>query len=192
MTGTRVEMVFDKAVSNILHNDTLDRVMAEQMQALGALQVSADELAFAAQIQATISAEELASSGAHFAAALRNPKAVVAEILPYDPAAARPVTGSTDVGDVSWAVPTTQCLTACFAWGTAFHSWQMVSQGKTTLAHKGMLLAAKSLAATGLALMQRPQVLHDAAAELHAKRGGQPYRCPIPADVLPPPARSTG
>ena len=189
MTGTTVEIVFDKAVSNVLHNDTLDRVMAEQMEALGALEVSDDERRFAAQIQATIGAEEFTNSAKHFAAALRDPQPIVPGILPYSADAPRPVTGSTDMGDVSWAAPTTQCLAACFAWGTGFHSWQMVAQGKTSLAHKGMLLAAKCLAATGVALVGRPEVLRAAAHELHDKRGGAPYRCPIPADVLPPPAR---
>lgn len=189
MTGTRVEVVFDKAVSNVLHNDTLDAVMAEQLQAIGALQVTDDEFAFASRVQQTLSDEELASSGKHFGAALRNPSSVVPGILPYEPLAPRPMTGSTDMGDVSWAVPTTQCLTACFAWGTAFHSWQMVSQGKQSLAHKGMLLAAQALAATGLALMDRPQVLKQAAEELNSRRGGKPYRCPIPPDILPPPQR---
>ncbi|WP_436305503.1 MULTISPECIES: amidohydrolase [unclassified Variovorax] len=189
MTGTTVEMVFDKAVSNVLHNDTLDRVMAEQMEAVGALEVSEDERRFAAKMQATISGEELASSAKHFAAALRDPQPIATGIQPYRPDAARPVTGSTDMGDVSWAAPTTQCLTACFAWGTAFHSWQMVAQGKTSLAHKGMLLAAKCLAATGVALAGRPELLCEAENELRAKRGGAAYRCPIPEEVLPPPAR---
>jgi aminobenzoyl-glutamate utilization protein B len=189
MTGTSVEIEFDRAVSNVLHNDTLDRVMAEQMEAIGALDVSEEELRFATKIQATIGKEEFANSAKHFAAALRDPQPIVPGILPYRPDAARPVTGSTDMGDVSWAAPTTQCLTACFAWGTAFHSWQMVSQGKNSLAHKGMLLAAKALAATGVALFGRPEVLKEAKRELQSKRGGAPYRCPIPADVLPPPAR---
>ena len=192
MTGTTVEMVFDKAVSNVLHNDTLDRVMAEQMEAVGALEVSEEERSFAAKMQSTLSAEELASSAKHFAAALRDPQPIATGIQPYRPEAARPVTGSTDMGDVSWAAPTTQCLTACFAWGTAFHSWQMVSQGKTSLAHKGMLLAAKCLAATGVALAGRPEVLCEAERELRAKRGGAPYRSPIPEDVMPPPAAGEG
>ncbi|HSW04677.1 amidohydrolase [Aquabacterium sp.] len=189
MTGTSVEMVFDKAVSNVLHNDALDRVMAEQMEAIGALDVSDEERAFAAQIQATLAPDDLSNSSKHFAAALRDPQPIVTGVLPYSATASRPVTGSTDMGDVSWAAPTTQCLTACFAWGTGFHSWQMVSQGKASLAHKGMLLAAKCLAATGVALVRRPDVLQEAARELAGKRGGAPYRCPIPADVLPPPAR---
>ena len=56
--------------------------------------------------------------------------------------------GTTDVGDVSWIVPTVQCHTACFAIGTPFHTWQLVTQGNLPAAHKGMVLAAKAMAAT--------------------------------------------
>ncbi len=143
MTGTRLEIVFDKACSNILHNDTLDAILDRNMRALGGLEVNASETDFAAKIQSTVNADDLANSSRHFAAALRDPRPIITEVLPYHPDVKRPVTGSTDVGDVSWVVPTTQCLTACYAWGTGFHSWQMVAQGKLSLAHKGMLLAAK-------------------------------------------------
>lgn len=190
MTGTRMEMVFDKACSNVLHNDTLDAVLDRNMQALGAMQVDGDELAFASEIQKTIKPEDLANAARHFAAALRDPRPIIPEILPYRPDAERPVTGSTDVGDVSWAAPTTQCLTACYAWGTGFHSWQMVSQGKLSLAHKGMLLAAKTLAATGVDLASKADVLKAAREELVKKRGSEQYVCPIPPDVAPPPMRS--
>jgi aminobenzoyl-glutamate utilization protein B len=189
MTGTRVEMVFDKACSNVLHNDTLDTVLDRNMQAIGGMLVTADELDFAEQIQQTIKSDDLANASRHFAAALRDPRPIIPEILAYRPDAERPVTGSTDVGDVSWAAPTTQCLTACYAWGTGFHSWQMVSQGRLPLAHKGMLLAAKTLAATAIDLAGKPEVLRAAREELHRKRGMRPYECPIPADVAPPPAR---
>ncbi len=189
MTGTRVEVVFDKAVSNVLHNDTLDRVMDENLQALGGFTPTEDELAFAGRIQSTLKAQDFESSAKHFAAALREPQAIVAGVLPYSPHG-RSVTGSTDMGDVSWAAPTTQCLTACYAWGTGFHSWQMVSQGKLPLAHKGMLMAAKGMAATAIDLAGRPEVLQEARTELARKRGGKPYRSPIPDDILPPPAQA--
>ncbi|MFB9121850.1 amidohydrolase [Paraburkholderia dipogonis] len=192
MTGTRVEMVFDKACSNVLHNDTLDTVLDRNMQAIGSMIVTAEEVAFAAEIQKTINPDDLANASRHFAAALRDPRPIIAEILPYRPDAERPVTGSTDVGDVSWAAPTTQCLTACYAWGTGFHSWQMVSQGKLSLAHKGMLLAAKTLAATGIDLAGQPETLRAAREELHRKRMMKPYQCPIPGDIAPPPARAAG
>lgn len=189
MTGTRLEIVFDKACSNILHNDTLDAILDRNMRALGGLEVNTSETDFAAKIQNTVNADDLANSSRHFAAALRDPRPIITEVLPYHPDVKRPVTGSTDVGDVSWVVPTTQCLTACYAWGTGFHSWQMVAQGKLSLAHKGMLLAAKTLAATAIDLAGTPDTLREARQELERKRGQRPYECPIPPEVMPPPAR---
>jgi aminobenzoyl-glutamate utilization protein B len=189
MTGTRLELLFDKAVSNVLHNDTLDTVLNENMQAIGGMDVTEEEVHFAKAIQTTIKAQDFENASRHFAATLRDPRPILPDIRPYRNDVQRPVTGSTDVGDVSWAAPTTQCLTACFAWGTGFHSWQMVSQGKLSLAHKGMLLAAKTMAATGIDLASKPDVLAAARAELIRKRGTDTYVCPIPDDIVPPPAR---
>ena len=93
---------------------------------------------------------------------------------------------STDVGDVSWVVPTARCLGACFALGTPFHSWQLVAQGKSTIAHKGMQQTAKVMAATAAALYMSPTLLDDAKAELREQSTVEPYVCPIPAEVPPP------
>lgn len=189
MSGTSLEIVFDKAVSNVLHNDVLDAVMAQQIEALGEMPFDPEEAAVAEKIQSTFTGSEFENSAKHFAASIRTPRPVISQPIPYNPHAPRPVTGSTDMGDVSWAVPTTQCLTACYAWGTAFHSWQMVSQGKSTLATRGMLHAAKAMAATAAKLMGDRETLGRAADELDDRRKGKPYRCPIPDDVLPPPMR---
>ena len=62
--------------------------------------------------------------------------------------------GSTDVGDVSWVVPTVQTNVCCYAAGTALHSWQAVAQGKASIAHKGMLTATKVMACTGADLLE--------------------------------------
>lgn len=59
-----------------------------------------------------------------------------------------------DVGDVSWVVPTVQTNVCCYAAGTALHSWQAVAQGKASIAHKGMLTAAKVMACTGADLLE--------------------------------------
>ena len=92
---------------------------------------------------------------------------------------------STDVAGVSWLAPTVQCNVACCALGTPGHSWQMVAQGKSSWAHKGMLLAAKAMAGTGLDILQQPELLAAAKQELQERLGGEPYRCPIPEGVQP-------
>ena len=70
--------------------------------------------------------------------------------------------GSTDVGDVSWVVPTVQARVATCAVGTPFHTWQAVAQGKSPAAHKGMVHAAKVMASTASTLLKSPQKLIDA------------------------------
>lgn len=81
--------------------------------------------------------------------------------------------------------PTAQCWTPAWAIGTNPHTWQVVAQGKTPAAHKAMVHAAKTLAATGLSLMTSPELLASAKKEWQEKTEGSKYVCPIPADVMP-------
>ena len=109
--------------------------------------------------------------------------AVFEGVAPYDPAVNEILFGSTDVADVSWITPTVQAWVACYAFGTPMHSWQMVSQGQSALAHAGMVRAARVLTATAIELVNRPELIAQAQAELLERRQGKPYECPIPADV---------
>lgn len=79
--------------------------------------------------------------------------------------------GSTDVGDVSWTVPTVGLRTATWVPGTSAHSWQAVAAGGMSIGHKGMLLAAEVLAKTGIELMTSPAVIEEAWEEMRARRG---------------------
>ena len=94
--------------------------------------------------------------------------------------------GSSDMGDVTWVVPTTQYFGACYAIGTEFHTWQLVAQGKTPAAHKGMVHAAKVLAATAIDLIQNPETIARAKERLKDMKKDRPYSCPIPPEVQPP------
>ena len=90
------------------------------------------------------------------------------------------------MGDVSWLTPTAQICTATWPSGMPAHSWQSVSVGKSTIAHKGMLLAAKVLAASVADLMENPKLLAEARAEFEvgARQG---YDCPLGPEVKPMP-----
>ena len=92
--------------------------------------------------------------------------------------------GSTDVGDVSWLTPTAQIYTACFPSGAPGHSWQNVSIGKTSVGHKGLLLAGKVLAMTAADLFEHPEIIDQAKKEF-AQRAAEGYTCPIPDDAVP-------
>ena len=94
--------------------------------------------------------------------------------------------GSTDVGDVSWAVPTVQARGAVYAIGTPGHSWQLTAKGKMPAAHKDMVHVAKVMAGTALDAIQDETLLARAKADHQARVARTPYVCPIPDDVEPP------
>ena len=92
---------------------------------------------------------------------------------------------STDVGDVSWLVPTVHLNIPTFAAGTALHSWQAVAQGKSSIAQKGMLYAAKIMALTAIDFLQKPELVNKAREELTKTLNGETYPNPLPKDLKP-------
>ncbi|WP_028552920.1 M20 family metallopeptidase [Paenibacillus sp. UNC451MF] len=182
MTGTQVEIVFDKACSNLIGNSVLEEVMHKQFTKLGVPVFDESEKELARAIRETLTDED--KKMFRRMKGLEN-KDLADFLLPYSKAGLSVGSGSTDVGDVSWIVPTVQCITACMAIGTPFHTWQLVAQGGTSLGHKGMLHAGKVIAATALEVMQNPELLEAAKAELNQYLDEEPYVCPIPADVKP-------
>lgn len=89
---------------------------------------------------------------------------------------------STDVGDVSWVVPTCQLHVACYPPYTPYHSWQMVAMGKSALVHKGIQAAAKVLAMTALEFMGDEVMLQQAKEDFQQMMGSSKYICPIEHD----------
>ena len=187
MTGCELDVRFDKACSNLLQNSALNQVLYEEMQRLGPLPVSEYEREQARRDHATLSENDVAEASRSLGSALRGQAPALFDgMKDYDPQRVELLYGSTDVADVSWITPTAQCWVACYAFGTPFHSWQMVSQGKSSVAHIGMVRAAQAMAATAIRLLEQPQVLAAARAELQERRGGKPYQCPIPPEVALP------
>ena len=97
-----------------------------------------------------------------------------------------PLVGSTDVGDVSWVVPTVQVHAPTVAIGTPFHTWQVVAQGKTPAAHKAMVQAAKAMAGLGIKALTEPDLIAAAKADLNKRTARTPYVSPLPDNVAPP------
>ena len=187
MTDTELTLVPDGGVANLVPNDTLAAVMHGVMGELGGPAFGEEEHAFAEKIRETLTPEQKAASLSRFdrktADRLKN-SALAEFVAPYVPTD-RCSPFSTDVGDVSWNVPTVQLTAATQALGTPGHSWQIVSQGKSGISHTGMLYAAKVMALTGRKLFGDPELCERAKEELRDRLNGQEYDCLIPSDLKP-------
>lgn len=184
MSETAMQVRVEKAMSNMRPNPAISELMYVRMQALGPVPFDDHDRAFAHRMQQAISKEEARASLAIFGAA--HLKGELHDAILPEERMPPVLPASTDVGDVSWVVPTARCLVPCFALGTPFHSWQLVAQGKSSLAHKGMTHTAKVLAVTAAALYHDPTTLAAAKRALQEQSADAAYQCPIPSDVEPP------
>lgn len=189
MTETSVSMRQIDGTASILPNETLERVMYENMQQVPVPEYTAAEREFAEALHATYPAAVpgLLSNSNRQVWAYANKmtdggkRAINDFIMPYVPYFAY-APGSTDVGDVSWLTPTAQITTATWTSAAPGHSWQNVSIGRTSIAHKGVLQAAKIIAGSAADLMEQPELLEKARAEFD-EAAAEGYDCPIGKEV---------
>lgn len=194
MTETEVEIVFEKACSDSISNAVLEKLLYESMQEEPYPSFSDEELTFAREIRATYTDETMDSD----LCVLGCPEfdrrkylqimkeAVLVDSIKEYHHLETTIPGSSDVGDCSQIVPTAQFVGACFTPGTPGHSWQMVTQGKTSYASKVMVWSAKVLARAGYQAILHPEMIAAARQELREVTGGREYRCPIPDEIMPP------
>ena len=193
MTGTTFERVFIDGTAELVPNFAIEKALYANMEAIGLPDYDEADITLAKALKASYGGSGIDGiKGAREDAALKKQALALSEngqkpindfLLPlYSATSFSP--GSTDVGDVSWLTPTSQIETVCWPAGVPGHSWQIVACGKSALAHKGMLLAAKVLAATAVDLMTDEQLLSDAKAEF-AERTASGYVCPIEPGAVP-------
>ena len=193
MTGTTMEMEFVKGCSNILPNTAMEEVLVDSMCSIGAPAFTQEELALARSLHDSLESPErtlaklsrLCTSEARERVMAHQGEPIYSFIAPHTPTDTPIVTISTDVGDASWCAPTSQLSAAAWAADTPAHSWQAVAIGKSAIAHKAMLFAAKSLALSAARLMDEPETLARVQREFRARTKEHPYVCPIPADIRP-------
>jgi aminobenzoyl-glutamate utilization protein B len=185
MTETSVTTKTVSAVSNLLGNSPLERAMQNNIERLGPPPFDDEDRAFAAEIQKTLTPEDIASAFKRMGVPVRRGVPLADQIIPLEAKGAAMV-GSTDVGDVSWVVPTVQARGATYAIGTPGHSWQLTAQGKSPLAHKGMVHVAKIMAGVAVDALRDPKLIEAAKADLAERTAADPYVCPLPDDLTPP------
>jgi aminobenzoyl-glutamate utilization protein B len=175
-TGTEVEHEITGGVYSLLPNNALGQVVHRNLDRVGGVGYSDEDRAFAETIRATFAQPrgELADAAA------------VVPFRAYQEGQPRSGAASTDVGDVSWAVPTAGFNTATWVPGTAAHSWQAVAAGGTDIGTSGMMVAARTLTLTAVELFQNPSILAEARAEFEARRGRDFQYRPLVGDRDPP------
>jgi aminobenzoyl-glutamate utilization protein B len=154
-TGTTMELEVIAAVYNVLPNDYLASLQLKNLQTVGGITYTAEERSFAESIRKTLS-EPMLPLGSE--AEVQPPR----EEVSY---------ASTDMGDVSWRVPTVQLSAATWVPGTPAHSWQAVAAGGTSIGAKGMMVAAKTMTLTAIELFSDPGHVTKARAEFDRRRG---------------------
>lgn len=193
MTDTTFTFRQIDGTASTVGNQVLEQVMYENLKQAPIPTYTQEEREFAHALHATYPAElpgELTKTNPAVRAFVRNEtgdgkRDINDFIMPYVPSWAYSP-GSTDVGDVSWLTPTAQFTTACRVSGSPGHSWQNVSIGRTSIAHKGMLQAAKVLAGTAADLMTDPALLARAREEFR-QAAAEGYDCPIGPELQPAP-----
>ena len=193
MTGTSFERVFIDGTAELLPNYTLEGLLYRSMAELGVPQYTQEEKDFAAVLRESyplpavppgVGARADAAIAAQVRALTENGAKPLNDFLapPYSGTIFSP--GSTDVGDVSWLTPTAQLNAVTWPSGVPGHSWQVVACGKSSIARKGMLYAAKALASAAIELIEDPALLEAAKAEFREKSLSG-YVCPIEPGAKP-------
>lgn len=157
-TGSETTMKYEviSGSYNLIRNETLARLMNNNLKLVGGVNYSADDVEFAKKIQSTFTF---------------NPPAITTAqtIKPFKTDGF--FYASTDVGDITWVVPTTGLGTATWVPGTPAHSWQAVAAGNTNIGFKAMINAAKTIAMTGIDIFNNPAIVDKAQKELDAAVG---------------------
>jgi len=155
--GTETEMDYEIIGGTYprLPNETLASALHANLENVGGVNYSAEETAFARQIQATLG-DRLPT--------LESAAAVQPMVFTRGKASA-------DTGDVSWTVPMAAMRAATWVPGTPAHSWQAVAAGGMGIGYKGMMVAAKTLALSAVDLMTQPELLAQARAEFEERIG---------------------
>ena len=174
MTDTSLELKELSGSANIVPNDMLAKLAQKNLEEVGGFHYTAEERHFAEELQKTLppeSADNLDST---------------AEVLPLKKPDPNSPQASTDAGDVSWNVPMIGFGTATFVPGVAAHTWQAAACAGMSIGQKGMVVAAKALAITGIDLFMNPQLVADAKADFRKQMQGKAYKSAIPAGQKPP------
>ena len=190
MTGTTVTMKIVGGLSDLIPNFTAQQILSDAFTEAGAAEYDAEDYAVAEKFLAILPEDQkkacirqgAALNGVSEEEFARKPLAT--GIVPFDKNKVLSFPASTDVGDVSYIVPTAQINVATCIPGTSMHTWQHTAMVGTGIGDKASAAAARAIAYACTKVFRAPEVCETARKELLAETGGV-YDCPIPDDITP-------
>lgn len=192
MTGTAMNYEITMAFSDYITNDALAEVADECLKDIGAPEWDEEDYNLARKYllsydKTTVDSIKETIIEIYGEDRLEEilDKPLDSTIHPYDSKNKTYVSGSTDVGDVGYAVPTLNFHIATSCIGNVGHTWQMTGQSGSRIGNKGMLTAAKAMALSAVRTMDRPDII-ESAKQMVLKQNGGAYECPLPDSVVPP------
>jgi aminobenzoyl-glutamate utilization protein B len=165
IAGVKHKVRLNNGIYEILVNRTGGQLMQTNLETLGPIQYTEEEIAFAHAIQEATGKELTGMNAA---------------IRPMDDTHKDPEGGSTDVGDVSWITPVIRLEAVTAPAETPWHAWPVVACGGMSIGHKGMLYASKALAMTMVDLYSYPDKLVEIRKEFDERKGDRKYQAMIP------------
>lgn len=169
MTDTALEVRITSSDANIIANDPLAQLAQKNLDAVGGYTLTPAQREFALGLQKTL-------PGGTGPALTQTD--TVQPLRPVDPNAPA---ASTDVGDISWNVPTIGFSAATFVPGVSAHTWQAAASAGMSIGQDGMIIASKALALTAVDLFENPRLVTEAKADFHHQLEGKTYESAIPS-----------
>jgi len=170
MANVEYEINLVSGLHEVLVNRTGGKALQANLESLGDIAYSTEEIAFAKRIQEVTGKQQAGIDGV---------------INPLEETLEHPGGGSTDVGDVSWVVPEIRLSVTTAPIETPWHSWAVVACGGMSIGHKGLIYAAKALGMTMVDLYKNPSLVDDIKTEFKERKGDALY-VPILPDGPPP------
>ncbi|GAB4139341.1 MAG: M20 family metallopeptidase [Planctomycetaceae bacterium] len=175
MTRTKMSLHIDTDCHELIPNTPLSELMVANLKSVGAPKFTEKDKQFARRLQQPL----IDQFGSKF------PLAVDERILPLERTSV-PSKGSTDVGDISWYVPTGGIRTSCLVANSPGHSWQNVSCIASPIGEKGILYASKVLAVSAIDLLGSPELIAAAKADWKQRMKNRKYTSLVPKGQKPP------
>jgi aminobenzoyl-glutamate utilization protein B len=171
-TQTTVKSEIISGFYERLYNKTLASLVQQKLEKVGGVIYNEREAAFAKEI----------------AKGLNESDTVLVRVQRVEPLKEERVSqggGSSDVGDVSWTVPTVSFGTAAFIPGSAGHSWQNVAAGGSTIGTKALINAAKVFSLSAIELYSDSKLVEKAKQEFNKRRGSDFHYEPLLGNRAP-------